>query len=209
MQDQQEPAIAESKELNKASKSPTPILVSDDNDSITLTSRNNRLSLFIQVEQTFDLTNTVKNTYQKDKLYSKILENPEAHALFGCKVGFVFTKNLQKWDILCDPHEAFQKGKWVIKIIRDHAHTIISHFNQFKTAQYIRRYFWWMSMVQDIEAFCTSCSACAVAKDTNSKPKGLLHGLPVPNRRWQPIGIDFMGPLPQLNNSNYLLVMID
>ena len=64
-------------------------------------------------------------------------------------------------------------------------------------------------MVQDIEVFCTSCAACAAAKDTNSKPKGLLHGLPIMDRPWQSIGIDFMGPLPQSNNFNYLLVVID
>ena len=97
--------------------------------------------------------------------------------------------------MLCVPHEAFQNEREVIKIIIDHAHTIIGHFSQFKTTQYIRRYFWWMSMVQDIEVFCTSCSACAAAKDTNSKQKGLLHGLPIPDRPWQSIGIGFMGPL--------------
>ena len=64
-------------------------------------------------------------------------------------------------------------------------------------------------MAQDIEVFCTSCSACAVAKDANSKLKGVLHGLPVPDRPWQSIRIDFMGPLPQLNNFDYLLVVID
>ena len=64
-------------------------------------------------------------------------------------------------------------------------------------------------MVQDIEAFCTSCGACATAKDTNSKLKCLLHGLPIPDRPWQSIGMDFMGPLPQSNNFDYLLVVID
>ena len=64
-------------------------------------------------------------------------------------------------------------------------------------------------MAQDIEAFCTSCGACAVAKDANSKPQGLLHSLPIPDRPWQSIGMDFMGPLPQLNSFNYLLVIID
>ena len=145
--------------------------------TVALTAGNDIILLFIKVKQTFNLTKTVKNAYLKDKLYSKILGNPKAHALFGCKDGLVFTKNLLKWDVLCVTHEAFQKGRWVIEIIINYAHTIIGYFSQFKTTQYIRGYFWWTSMAQDIEAFCTSCSACAVAKDTNSKPKGLLHGL--------------------------------
>ena len=89
-----EPAIVESKELNQAPKNPTPMLVSDNSDSITFTTGNDRVLLFIKVKQTFNLTNTVKHAYQKDRLYSNILENPKAHALFKCKDGLVLTKNL-------------------------------------------------------------------------------------------------------------------
>ena len=64
-------------------------------------------------------------------------------------------------------------------------------------------------MAQDIEAFCTSCSACTAAKDANSKPRGLLYGLPIPARPWESIGMDFMGLLPHLNNFDYLLVIIE
>ena len=107
------------------------------------------------------------------------------------------------------PHEAFVKGRRLIAIIIDHAHSIIGHFGQFKTAQYIRRYFWWTSMAQDIETFCMSCGACAASKDTNSKPRGLLHSLPILDRLWQSIGMDFLGRLPNSNNFDYLLVIID
>ena len=54
-----------------------------------------------------------------------------------------------------------------------------------------------------------SCGACAASKDTNSKPRGLLHSLPIPDRPWQSISIDFLGPLPKSNNFDYLLVIID
>ena len=46
-------------------------------------------------------------------------------------------------------------------------------------------------------------------KDTNSKPAGLLHSLLIPDRLWQSVGMDFMGPLPKLFNFDYLLVIID
>ena len=57
-------------------------------------------------------------------------------------------------------------------------------------------------MAQDIESFSISCGA---SKEANSKPRGLLHSLPVPDRPWQSIGIGFLGQLPQSNNFNYLL----
>jgi hypothetical protein len=40
-------------------------------------------------------------------------------------------------------------------------------------------------------------------------PKGLLHSLPIPDRPWQLIRIDFMGPLPRSNNCNYRMVIIN
>ena len=153
-----EPAIVESKELNQTPRNPISMLVSDNNNVITTTSGNDKTLLLVKVEQTFNLTKVVKLAYHKNKLYSKILEKPKAHTLFGSKDGLIFTKNLLKQDILCVPCEAFQNGRQVIKIIINHAHTIIGHFSQFKTAQYIRRYFWWTSMAQDIEAFIMCCS---------------------------------------------------
>ena len=64
-------------------------------------------------------------------------------------------------------------------------------------------------MSHDIESYCKSCGICMTSKDTNSKLTGLLHSLPISDRPWQSIGLDFMGPLPKSNNLDYLLVVID
>ena len=64
-------------------------------------------------------------------------------------------------------------------------------------------------MSHDIELYSKTCGTCATSKDANSKPTGLLHSLPIPNRPWQSIGLDFMGPLPKANDYDYLLVVID
>ena len=111
--------------------------------------------------------------------------------------------------MICISPKAIHKGKRLIEIIIDHAHNIIGHFGQFKTSQYIRRYFWWPSMSHDIESYCKTCGICVTSKDANSKPTGLLHSLPIPDRPWQSIGMDFMGPLPKSNDFDNLLVMID
>ena len=41
------------------------------------------------------------------------------------------------------------------------------------------------------------------------KPQGFLHSLPIPDKPWQSVGMDFMGPLPWSQGENYLLVIID
>jgi len=112
-------------------------------------------------------------------------------------------------DVVCIPRKAFHRGRRLVEIIIDQAHSIIGHFGQFHTSRYIRRYYWWPSMGTDIELFCSSCASCQVTKDSSQKPKGLLHTLLVPNRPWKSIGMDFMGPLPLSRGYNYLLVVID
>ena len=64
-------------------------------------------------------------------------------------------------------------------------------------------------MGTDIELFCSSCPSCQVTKDSNQKPSGLLHSLPILDQSWQLIRMDFMGPLPMSDGYNYLLVVID
>ena len=64
----------------------------DDDDVVAIHSGNDKESLHARIEQSFNLTSKVKQAYRKDKLYSKILEKPKAHALFGCKDGLIFTK---------------------------------------------------------------------------------------------------------------------
>ena len=64
-------------------------------------------------------------------------------------------------------------------------------------------------MSHDMELYCKTCGTCVTSKDANSKLTGLLHSLLIPDRPWQSIGLDFMGPLPKSNNFDYLLVVID
>ena len=64
-------------------------------------------------------------------------------------------------------------------------------------------------MATDIEAFCRSCGRCQTIKTNMQKPQGFLHSLPIPDKLWQSVGMDFMGPLPWSQGNDYLLVIID
>ena len=64
-------------------------------------------------------------------------------------------------------------------------------------------------MATDIEAFCRLCGKCQTNKTETQKPQGFLHSLPIPDKPWQLVGMDFMGPLPWSQGNDYLLVIID
>ena len=64
-------------------------------------------------------------------------------------------------------------------------------------------------MATDIEAFCRSCGKCQTNKTDMQKPQGFLHSLPILDKPWQSVRMDFIGPLPQSQGNDYLLVIID
>ena len=140
---------------------------------------------------------------------AKIIAQPDAYPRFGIQEGLIWTKNQLKHDVICIPWDTFQRGRRLIEIIIDHAHQTIGHYSQWKTSNYIQQSYWWPQMATDIEAFCRSCGKCQANKTDMLKPQGFLHSLPIPDKLWQSVGMDFMGPLPWSLGNDYLLVIID
>ena len=83
----------------------------ENDDTIVYTSGSNRKPLLASIEKEFDLNKIIVKFYQQDKIYSKILENPKAHAKFGVKEGLIFTKNNLSRDVICISAKAIHKGK--------------------------------------------------------------------------------------------------
>ena len=83
----------------------------EDDDTITYTSGSNGKPLLALIEKEFNLNQVIRKFYRQDKIYSKILENPKAHAKFGIKEGLIFTKNNLSRDVVCISPKAIHKGK--------------------------------------------------------------------------------------------------
>ena len=65
-----------------------------DEDTIVYTAGSNGKPLLASIEKGFNLNQIIMKFCRQDKIYSKILENPKAHAKFGVKEGLIFTKNI-------------------------------------------------------------------------------------------------------------------
>jgi len=85
---------------------------------------------------------------------------------------------------------------------------IVGHFRPQCTADYIRQWYWWLQIHREVQKFCNSCQVCLKAKEDARPPQGLLHSLPIPTQPWQSIGMDFIGPFPEIDGYNYLWVVI-
>jgi hypothetical protein len=149
------------------------------------------------------LLEQVRNGYGKDKLFKLILGNTETYPSFEEKDGLIRKKNLQGKDVVCVPRDR----ELITNILTD-AHELLGHFGDQRTCEYIRRWYWWPTMVKDSRTFCQTCVSCQRAKTPNQKPAGKLHTLPIPTRPWSSIGMDFIGPFPEVNGVNYLWVIV-
>ena len=74
----------------------------------------------------------------------------------------------------------------------------------------LRKSFYWPNMWQDLmEAYILACVACMHNKSPTTAPAGPLHPLPVPDGRGDSVVIDFIGPLPEDQGFNMLVMMTD
>lgn len=103
-----------------------------------------------------------------------------------------------------------------LRILREkHDHPTAGHQGFRKTLELLRREYYWSSMRQFVSDYCTTCDTCLRAKASRHKPYGLLKQLPIPERPWESISLDFIVELPSsksdLDSRTYdaILVIID
>ena len=150
----------------------------------------------------------VKSAYASDALFGKIIDKPNDHAAFELREGLIWTRNRAGRKVLAIPKSKLG-DRSLTEIVIDTAHYALGHFGAQKTIDYIRRSYWWPQMAQNIDAFCASCHQCQMTKTSNSRPAGLLHSMPIANRPWGSIAMDFLGPFPKAKGFDYLWVVID
>jgi hypothetical protein len=90
------------------------------------------------------------------------------------------------------------------------AHDSMGHFGADKSYVNIRNDYYWPNMRKDLKsAYIPACPECQHNKSTTSKPKGPLHPLPIPKAHGDSVCLDFMGPLPEDEGYNCILMLTD
>ncbi len=64
-------------------------------------------------------------------------------------------------------------------------------------------------ITKGLTKFIQHCSTCSIAKSSHQCPAGLLQPLPIPQRPWSHITIDFVTDLPRSRNHTTILTVID
>ncbi|KAK3538189.1 hypothetical protein QTP70_032943, partial [Hemibagrus guttatus] len=69
--------------------------------------------------------------------------------------------------------------------------------------------FWWASLRQDMEDFIRSSATCIQSRVSCQLPEGLLEPLPVPQRPWSHLSMDFLTDLPSSRGFTTVMVVIN
>ena len=120
----------------------------------------------------------------------------------------------------CDEHNGYLRHRerlWLplyepltTAVIQDvHDSVVAGHPGRDATMALVTRQFFWPGMSQDIRRFVRNCDVCGRTTIWRTKKQGLLKPLPVPDRIWQEISVDYMVDLPESDGCENLLVITD
>ena len=150
------------------------------------------------------LREEMKAAAQKDAVYGELLDRPEPRS-DGLAVGDGLL-----WT--CDglfyvPNDLELQRRLLHEV---HDTPIGGHMGLAKTIARLTSSCWWPGMKSMIADYVRGCTTCAAIKPSMQKPAGLLRPLPVPEKPWRTITMDFVGPLPRTPDYfNYVLVVAD
>jgi integrase-like protein len=73
----------------------------------------------------------------------------------------------------------------------------------------LARRFFWPSISDDVKRFTRNCDKCGANNVWRSRRQGLLKPLPLPERKWREIAIDFVDKLPLSYGNRQMMVIVD
>lgn len=97
----------------------------------------------------------------------------------------------------------------VYLISKVHGDPASGHWGVFRTLDLLTRTFSWPGVRADVLRFTSSCVRCQQIRVDHRKPQGELVPLPVPDRPWATLGVDFIVKLPVSRGFDSVLVFID
>jgi hypothetical protein len=89
-----------------------------------------------------------------------------------------------------------------------HDSQLAGHFGIEKTLNLVLRSYWWPSFRKDVKRYVSTCHVCCRSKATTQVPAGLLKPLPIPERPWVSLSLDFIVGLPLVNSYDSICVIV-
>jgi len=98
---------------------------------------------------------------------------------------------------------------WTSLLTEAHCQIASAHPGTRKTKQIVQARYYWRRMDDDIKRFIRNCHACRRSTVPRDKTPGLLHPLPIADRPWQHISVDFKSFPKDHRGFNAIAVFVD
>ncbi|KAK3556252.1 hypothetical protein QTP70_007146 [Hemibagrus guttatus] len=110
----------------------------------------------------------------------------------------------------CPPTKVFVPPQFRTQVMQwVHEAPSSGHPGVCRSTQLVRRRFWWPSLALNVERHVQACPSCAQAWTSRQLPEGLLEPLPIPQRPWSHLSVDFLTDLPDSGGYTVVLVVVD
>jgi hypothetical protein len=108
---------------------------------------------------------------------------------------------------VCVPQDP-KLRKLILQEAHDSAYSI--HPRNTKMYMDLKGRFWWSNMKRDVAEYIALCDMCNRVKAEHQKPAGLLQPLPIPEWKWDNVGMDFITGLPRTKSGyDSIWVVVD
>ena len=86
---------------------------------------------------------------------------------------------------------------------------VAGHPGFLKTYHKVRERFTWKGIKDDVLMHVKECSVCQQNKAENSHLAGLLQPLPIPDKKWESVSMDFIMGLPKSQGKDNIFVVVE
>ena len=99
---------------------------------------------------------------------------------------------------------------WLRNLVLQECHDAphAGHLGKHKTIGRVQRRFWWDRLSAEVAEYCKQCHTCQSTKISRQAPATAMHPLPVPQRRWHTIAMDFITGLPMTPRGNDCIYLV-
>jgi hypothetical protein len=156
-----------------------------------------------------DFLSQLKASYGQDEESKAILDSIASGSTeeYSLQDGLVLRQTKTGKQLYIPPSAADQRKQ----LLADHHDSILAgHLGMDKTYACLARNYYWPTMREDVRQHIRTCPCCQVNKSSNAKPAGLLQPLPIPERSWEVVSMDFITNLPKTTSGHdAILVCVD
>ena len=151
------------------------------------------------------LMEEIQQAWQEDPnmqaIIRELLINPSSHPHFSWQ-----SAQLRRKGRLVVGHNPSLKQKILSWL---HNSAIGGHSGVEATMRRVKTLFYWSGIKREVAAYIKHCSVCQQCKYDHNASPGLLQPLPIPERVWEEITMDFIEGLPNSLGKTVTVVVVD